>query len=339
MEFQLPITFASLPQPIRYGQKVLLTGSCFTEHIGDALSDWKFDTLLNPNGILFDAASVASSLISYIWPKRYRAEDLVFSNELWQSWQHHSFFSGTDKEQVLAGINASQERAHGFLKEADWLIITLGSSFSYRLVPDVPAGLSAGAEALGAVANCHRAPGRHFDKHLLTIEEIVTALDNCLHQLFYFNRGLKVIFTVSPVRHIRDGVIENNRSKARLLESVHHLVNKFDRLFYFPAYELVIDVLRDYRFYDIDMVHPNYAATQFVLEKFVDYGIDAGSRQVLEEVKKLVVSRRHRPMHPNTEAHARFRREQYERAADLSRRYPVLDLTEELRFFSGEGSV
>jgi hypothetical protein len=335
MEFQLPITFASLPQPIRYGEKILLTGSCFTEHIGDALSDWKFPTLVNPKGILFDAASVASSLISYIQPRVYVADDLVFLNELWQSWQHHSVFSEVDREVVLAGINESQRRAHAFLREADWLIITLGSAFSYRLAPGLTEGLSQGAGPLGAVANCHRAPGQHFVKHLLTIEEIVTALDSCLHQLFYFNPGLKMLFTVSPVRHTRDGVVENNRSKARLIESVHHLVNKFDRLFYFPAYELVIDVLRDYRFYDIDMVHPNYAATQFVLEKFVEYGIESASRQVLEEVKKLVVARRHRPLHPETAAHARFLREQYERAADLSRRYPVLDLSEELSYFSG----
>jgi hypothetical protein len=338
MEFQLPITLASLPQPIHYGEKILLTGSCFTEHIGDALSDWKFTTLLNPNGILFDAASVASSLISYIAPKRYVAEDLVFFNELWQSWQHHSRFSGTDRAVVLDRINASQERAHDFLRETDWLIITLGSAFSYRLASpsasSLGAGLSHGAGPLGAVANCHRAPGKNFVKHLLTIEEIVTALDSCLHQLFYFNPGMKVIFTVSPVRHIRDGVVENNRSKARLIESVHHLVNKFDRLFYFPAYELVIDVLRDYRFYDLDMVHPNYAATQFVLEKFVEYGIDAGSRAVLEEVKKLVVARRHRPLHPNTDAHARFLKDYHQKTLELSRRCPFLDLQEELSYFS-----
>jgi hypothetical protein len=340
MEFQLPISFPSLPQPIRYGEKILLTGSCFTEHIGEALSDWKFSTLLNPNGILFDAASVASSLISYIGPKRYVAEDLVFFNELWQSWQHHSHFSGTDKAAVLEGINASQERAHAFLREANWLIITLGSAFSYRLASapgstqgSAP-GSTGGAGELGAVANCHRAPGQHFVKHLLTIEEIVTALDSCLHQLFYFNPGLRVIFTVSPVRHSRDGVVENNRSKARLIESVHHLVNKFDRLFYFPAYELVIDVLRDYRFFDIDMVHPNYAATQFVLEKFTEYGIDASSRALLEEVKKLVVARRHRPLHPDTAAHARFLREQGEKAMGLAAKYPFLDLSEEIRHFS-----
>ncbi|HWB92546.1 MAG TPA: GSCFA domain-containing protein [Puia sp.] len=319
----MPISLGALPRPIRYGDRILLTGSCFTEHIGEALRLWKFNILQNPNGILFDASSVASSLVSYIEPRRYVDDDLVYLNELWQSWQHHSVFSGMDRSAVLAGINASQERAHAFLKQADWLIITLGSSFSYRLVDDGR-----------PVANCHRAPGRVFVKHLMTIEEIQTALDGCLYQLFYFNPGLKVIFTVSPVRHIRDGVVENNRSKARLIESVHHLVNKFDRLYYFPAYELVIDVLRDYRFYDIDMVHPNYPATQFVLDKFTEYGIDAASRPLMEELQKLVTARKHRPMHPRTEAHQRFMREQYEKAAGLAAQYSFLDLSEELTYFS-----
>jgi GSCFA family len=323
MEFQLPISLGMLPQPIQYGDKILLTGSCFTEHIGDALRDWKFDTLQNPNGILFDAASVASSLTSYIQPRVYTADDLIFLNELWQSWQHHSVFSGTDRETVLAGINESQRRAHAFLKKADWLIITLGSAFSYRL-----------SDGGMPVANCHRAPGKVFVKHLMTIEEIQTALDSCLYQLSYFNPGLKVIFTVSPVRHIRDGVVENNRSKARLLESVHHLVGKFDRLFYFPAYELVIDVLRDYRFYDIDMVHPNYPATQFVLEKFTEYGIEAAARPLMEEMRKLVTARKHRPMHPSTQAHRQFLRAHYEKTLLLAKQYPFLDLSQELVFFN-----
>lgn len=323
MEFQLPISLGMLPQPIQYGDKILLTGSCFSEHIGDALRDWKFDTLQNPNGILFDASSVASSLISYIEPRVYTADDLLFLNELWQSWQHHSVFSGTDREAVLAGINESQRRAHAFLKKADWLIITLGSAFSYRL-----------SDGGMPVANCHRAPGKVFVKHLMTIEEIQTALDSCLYQLSYFNPGLKVIFTVSPVRHIRDGVVENNRSKARLLESVHHLVGKFDRLFYFPAYELVIDVLRDYRFYDIDMVHPNYPATQFVLEKFTEYGIAAAARPLMEEMRKLVTARRHRPLHPSTQAHRQFLRAHYEKTLLLAKQYPFLDLSQELVFFN-----
>jgi hypothetical protein len=323
MEFQVPISLSPLPVPIKYGDKIILTGSCFTEHIGNALTEWKFDILQNPNGILFDPASVASSLIGYIQPKRFETADVFYQNELWQSWQHHGIFSHVDQSACLAGINASQERAHAFLKQADWLIITLGSAFSYRL-----------AESGTPVANCHRAPAQLFQKHLMTIEEIHTALDSCLYQLFYFNPGLKVLFTISPVRHIRDGVIDNNRSKARLIEAVHHLVNKFDRIGYFPAYELVIDVLRDYRFYDVDMVHPNYPATQFVLEKFVRQCLDAGAQGLLEEVKKIVIARRHKPFQPTTQAHRRFLQEQHAKAVALAQRYPFLDLSEEINYFS-----
>jgi hypothetical protein len=326
MEFQLPIQLSSLPHPIGYEDKILLAGSCFTEHIGNALRDWKFDTLQNPNGILFDPASVAASLVSYIQPRIYTEEDLVFFNEVYQSWQHHSIFSHVGSAECLRGINASQERAHAFLAEADWLIITLGSAFSYRLA-DGGGGRT--------VANCHRAPSQTFHKHLMTIEEINAALDSCLHQLFNFNPKLQVIFTVSPVRHIRDGVVDNNRSKARLIESVHHLAGKFDRIFYFPAYELVIDVLRDYRFFDIDLVHPNYPATAFVLEKFMQHCIDEPGRRLMEEVKKIVIARRHKPFQSSTQAHQRFLRDHLEKAKALAGRYPFLDFGEEIAYFSG----
>src|SRR5205814_4360348 len=138
-----------------------------------------------------------------------------------------------------------------------------------------------------------------------------------LQQLFQFNSKLNVIFTVSPVRHIRDGVIDNNRSKARLIEAVHHLVNKTDKLYYFPAYELVIDVLRDYRFYDIDLVHPNYAATEFVLEKFIQFFIDEESQSIAEEVKKVITARKHKAFQPGTKAHQQFLKSNYAKTQDL----------------------
>ncbi len=209
------------------------------------------------------------------------------------------------------------------------MIITLGSAFSYRLneqaIADVQVGLNVAANGggrEGAVANCHRAPGQWFRKHLMTIEEINTVLDNSLYQVLKFNPDLRIIFTVSPVRHIRDGIIDNNRSKARLIEVVHHLVNKFDRLYYFPAYELVIDVLRDYRFYDIDMVHPNYPATSFVLEKFMKHFTDAESQQLAAEVQKIVIARKHKAFHPATEAHKRFLKAHLDKAQELQAKYP-----------------
>jgi len=252
MQFQLPIQIKSPEKQINYRDKILLIGSCFTEHIGNSLSELKFSTLQNPNGILFDPRSVCNSLISYIENKQYKKEDLFYLNEIWNSWEHHSRFSNINADDALKNINESQQQAYIFLKEADWLIITLGSSFSYRLTNEAILG---GLQNNNGVANCHRAPSQWFNKHLLTIDETVSLLDTTYHRLKQFNPKLKIIFTISPVRHIRDGVIENNRSKSRLIEAVHHMINKFPGLYYFPAYELVIDVLRDYRFYDIDMVH------------------------------------------------------------------------------------
>ncbi|HYC29325.1 MAG TPA: GSCFA domain-containing protein [Chitinophagaceae bacterium] len=327
MDFFVDINIPQPPVRISYKEKIMLTGSCFTAHIGNSLAELKFPVMQNPNGILFDPASVASSIVSYIQDKRYTQDDLFYLNEVWNSWQHHSVFSHVDAEQCLAGINRSQEQAHGFLKSADWTIITLGSSFSYQLT-----------SGKGPVANCHRAPGQWFRKHLMTIEEINSALDGCLHQLWQFNRNIKVIFTVSPVRHIRDGVIENNRSKARLIEVVHHLVNKFDNIFYFPAYELVVDVLRDYRFYDIDMVHPNYAATEFVLEKFTQHYVDEASQALMQEIKKIVTARKHKPFQPETQAHKLFLRSHLEKAQALQQQHSYLDLREEIDYFAKSAS-
>lgn len=338
MDFFAPITIPSLPEPIRYGQKILLTGSCFTEHIGDRLQELKFEVLQNPNGILFDPQSVCDSLCSYISPRKYTVADLVCFNELWQSWQHHSRFSDLDAETAVTRINQSQQQAHDFLKNADWLIVTLGSSFSYRLT-DQGAPLGVKDRVEGGVANCHRAPGAWFRKHLMTVEEILSSLDTCLHQLFQFNPKLQVLFTISPVRHLRDGVIENNRSKARLIETVHHLVNKFERIHYFPAYELVVDVLRDYRFYDIDLAHPNYAATRFVMEHFMQHCIEEKSRSIAEQVNQIVIARKHKAFQPASKAHQQFLQQFAQRTQMLMVEYPELNLKAEFDYFTGAGST
>lgn len=323
MQFFAPINIKTLEPSISYKDNILLTGSCFTEHIGNHLIDAKFNVLQNPNGILFDTLSVCRSLISYVQNKQYTEADLFYLNDCWHSWQYHSRFSNIDKSLCLHNINASQDQAHQFLANADWLIITLGSSFCYKLV-----------ETQAAVANCHKAPAKAFIKHLCTIEESVTALDTTIHQLFHFNPKLKIIFTISPVRHLRDGVVENNRSKARLIETVHHLVNKFDKLYYFPAYELVIDVLRDYRFYDVDLVHPNYAATSFVLEKFSESCFDANTISLMEEIRKIVIARNHKPFNAASQQHKQFLQTHFERSKALQEKYPYLDFSKELEYFS-----
>jgi hypothetical protein len=323
MEFQIPLPIPTLQEPICIGQGIFLIGSCFTEHIGDRLKEMKFNIHQNPHGILFDPQSVANSLLAYVNQREYGDSDLFFLNEVWQSWDHHSRFSSTEKNTCLNCINDAQKAAHGFLQKADWLVITLGSSYSYKLT-----------ENGRPVANCHRAPAQFFQKHLMGIEETFHAIRNALEAVKAFNPSIKVILTISPVRHIRDGAIANNRSKARLIEAVHQLVEGGEWIHYFPAYELVMDVLRDYRFFDIDMVHPNYAATRYVMERFVEACMNPLEKEALAEIQQLVIARKHRPSHPETNAHRKFMQAQVEKMRAVLMKYPGLDFSEEWNYFN-----
>lgn len=312
---------------IDHRDKLLLTGSCFTEHIGNNLSEMKFSMLQNPHGILFDTLSVCRSLRSYVANEQITVNELFTLNEAWHSWEYHSAFSHPDVEESVRMINHSVHEAHKFLASAKWLVITLGSSFSYKLTEASP------FEPGRSVANCHKAPAQWFSKYLIPIEEQITTLEETIRLLREYNPGLHIIFTVSPVRHIRDGVVENNRSKARLLETVHTLVQKLERVYYFPAYELVIDILRDYRFYDIDLVHPNYAATQFVLDNFIKTFVNTETRKIIEELRPVIIAMKHKAFHPESVAHKKFLLTHLEKAQRLQQQYPHLNLGRELAYF------
>ncbi|GAA4462818.1 GSCFA domain-containing protein [Nemorincola caseinilytica] len=322
MQMMLSLDIPPLPGPITYTDNILLIGSCFTEHMADRLQHYKFHVLQNPHGILFNPLSVAQSLDSYISGERYTEADLFYLNELWNSWDHHTRFSHTDKTAALAGINRAQEEAAAFIRKADKVIITLGSAFQYYL-----------RESGKHVANNHRAPAQWFEKRLLPIEEIVAALNGTIQRLQTANPYAKVIFTISPVRHIRDGVVDNNRSKARLLEAVHELCGMHEHAYYFPAYELVIDILRDHRYYDIDMVHPNFAATTFVWEHFMKACIDPAIHDVMKQVGEIMTARAHRTRFPDTNAHRKFMESYLAKCKALAERYPMLDMKEEIAYF------
>ncbi|MHA4847253.1 GSCFA domain-containing protein [Flavitalea antarctica] len=319
MNFQLSFTPDKFQEPIRHHHRMFMIGSCFTENIGKRLAALKFDTLQNPNGIIYDPVSITNSLVSYIEQKTYQSADLVYLDDLWHSWQHHGSFSDVDDHAVLNTINASQQKAHEFLKQADWVFITLGSAFSYSLV-----------ESGESVANCHKAPARSFNKRLLTIEEIKSSLDTCIHRLFHFNPSVRIIFTVSPVRYVRDGLVENNLSKSRLIEVVQHIVQKFRKLYYFPAFELVIDVLRDYRFFKEDMVHPNEQAIDFVFEAFSLAAFEESTLELVKEIDKINAALNHRPLHANTPADQKFRQNLLGKITALQSKYPHLDFTSAL---------
>ena len=328
MQFHLEFDIKKMQRPIDHRQQLVLVGSCFTENIGEKLKQYKFHVLENPNGILFNPISVAEAITSYVENTRYTEDDLFYYNEAWHSWKHHSRYSALTAAGALEKINTATEEAHSKLASADQLMITLGSAWVYTLTEKAP-----NARQGKVAANNHKGPSEWFYRRLLSTEEVLSILDNMLHRLFLFNPGLQIIFTISPVRHLREGLIENNRSKAVLIQAVHHLTDKFNRLYYFPAYELVIDDLRDYRFYAEDLVHPNYAATNYVWEKFREACMEEDTRKIMEELHSINLAFRHRAFNPGAEAHQQFLCRFAEKAIALQNRYPFLDLEKEIEFF------
>lgn len=321
MNFHLEFSPKPFAEKIAHHHHLLLTGSCFTENIGAKLKQLKFAVQENPNGILFNPVNIAASVKSYVQHQQYTEADLFYQNECWNSWDHHTRFSHPDKATCLHLINQSQQAAHQFLRTANWLLVTVGSAFVYELADR------------RVVANCHKVPTDKFNKRLLGIEEIKQVLQDMLTDVFHFNPGLRVIFTISPVRHLRDGFVENNRSKAALIQAIHQLTDADERLFYFPAYELVIDDLRDYRFYAEDMVHPNYAATNYVWDKFVATCVDESSQALMKEINIINAAKNHKPFHPTSAQHKKFLQGNLERVLQLEKKFEYIDFGEEKEYF------
>jgi len=328
MKFQADIKIPKPKHNIHFNHKILLIGSCFTEHIGNALIQNKFEAMQNPSGILFDPISVCNNLQFYLENRKWEIGQLHCHDELYYSWFHHGDFSSINPENVLKNINEAHEKAHYHLLSADWLIITLGSSFVYRLLKNNSV----------SVANCHRAPADFFEKYLLSADEIFKSLYEIIEQIRKRNPNLKIILTISPVRHLRDGLIENNRSKAKLIEAVHRLVEAVHSCYYFPSYELVIDVLRDYRFYDIDLAHPNYSATSFVLSHFKQTFLDKETLEYFDEIHALKTAQYHRSINPETKAHQAFLLKMKAAAEALQVKYSTKNFQSEIAHFSDSNS-
>ena len=324
---------------INYSQSILLLGSCFTENMYQLLHAHKFDVQQNPHGILFNPLSIAQAISDYAQCRLYAPHDLVLLNEAWHSWQHHKAFSSPEADHACHSINEKIVQAHQKLPNIDWCIITLGSAFVYELkreyvqqnyyahssdndINDMP------------VANCHRAPTEWFRRRLLAYDELLKSLHNIVHTLHTFNPAMQLIFTISPVRHLREGFIDNNRSKAALLTAVHELVAQYTHLHYFPSYELVLDDLRDYRFYADDMAHPNYAATQYVWQKFNHTCFDAFTQKMMPEVAKTVNAYNYVPFNANSTAHRRFLADFLQKTLQLQTQLPFLNWEAELAHFA-----
>jgi hypothetical protein len=322
MEFKLNFHVPALPAKINYSDKLFLAGSCFAENIAAELQRNKFNLISNPHGILYNPLNISASIEECISTKLYSERDLFFANDRWNSFSHHSRFSDTEQANCIKNINLSIENAHTQLKEARWLILTFGSAFIYKTRENK------------IVANCHKLPQKEFTKELVPVEEILKAFNETISKLKIFNPELNLIFTVSPVRYIRDGIIENNLSKAILLLAVHQLVKENVNCFYFPAYEIVNDELRDYRFFKEDLVHPNEMAIQYVWEKFVDSALSDPAKELQQKIDEILIAKAHRPFNPDSEVHKAFRKSYLAKVKKLQQQYSFLNMEEEIGYFS-----
>lgn len=326
MNWHLNYTPAPALSKISHKDKILLCGSCFAENIGEKLTAGKFDVLINPNGIVFNPSSLAKSIRSYM---RNKPDNVIgFNNGLYYSFDHHGSFSSESKTELEERIKESVNKAHRHLKTSRYLIITFGSAYVYR-----------SAKTAQIVANCHKLPQQEFIKYLLTVDDIIGDYQQLINELRDFNSGLEIIFTVSPVKYLRDGIVWNNLSKAILLQSVHAMVSatsnpKSTLLQYFPAYELVNDDLRDYRFYKEDMAHPNEQAINYVWEKFASTYFDERTKQLNERITEITRAAAHRPVRENTEAHAQFKKTYLQKCEQLEKDFPYIDLKQEKQLFT-----
>ncbi len=309
-EFRTSIKVSKSSINISHKHKVLLIGSCFTQNIGKKLQQHKFDTLTNPFGIVFNPSSLYTQLRLLYSATSKDLEKFYFQhNNLWHSWQHHSNFSSKTIEELHNKITKRLSEAQNFLKQTDIIIITLGTAYAYEHL-----------ENRFIVSNCHKVPNKNFKKNLLDNQKLVADLSNVLTNLKNINPNLKVIFTISPVRHWKDGVVENQRSKANLILTVHELCEQYNYCEYFPSYELVLDDLRDYRFYKADMLHPNQQAVDYIWEKFKNAYFEATTLDLVSRIDKINKSRLHKPRFPKSEQHLAFlaKLEAEEKLVDIS---------------------
>ena len=294
LQTQIPLQFGT-DDLIDYHSKVVLLGSCFVENIGEKLEYFKFQNTINPFGILFHPMAIENSINFSIDKKEFSDEDVFLHNELWYCFDVHSKLSDSSKDNLLKSLNEGVDSTHEQINQSSHVIITLGTAWVYKLL-----------ESNKIVANCHKLPQNKFKKELLSVEEISASLKRVQEKIRLVNPKTTIIFTVSPVRHLKDGFIENTQSKSHLLTAIHQVVNAENKSNYFPSYELMMDELRDYRFYKEDMIHPNETAVNYIWEKFQKVWISPKSEVTMNDVDAVQKGLLHKPFNPQAKAHLQF---------------------------------
>lgn len=316
MQLQTIIQPEKAGNPIDYQSKLLLLGSCFVENMGGKLAFYQFQHTLNPFGILFHPLAI-QNLIEQALNEKVYGEDDVFEKEgVWHCFDAHSSLSSTSRTEVLDNLNKGLKATSEAIQEASHIVLTLGTSWVYKY-----------KDSGKIVANCHKVPQKEFNKELLSPKAIRQSLEQIIDLIASVNKKANIIFTISPVRHLRDGFTENQRSKSHLFTALHQVIQLKgeSRFHYFPSYEIMMDELRDYRFYESDMVHPNTLAINYIWEKFKETWIAPKCHSTMDEVEAIQKGLQHRPFNPNSEAHQKFERSLEAKIAYLQERYPFMN--------------
>lgn len=296
MQFTTPIPIQKSIHQIDYNSKIVSLGSCFAVNIGEKFEHFKFQNTINPFGILFHPLALEKIISKAISKEKFTEENIFFHNERWHSFDVHSDLSTSNKEDFLEILNTNLEQLHNSLSNCSHVIITLGTSWVYRKI-----------ETDKIVANCHKVPQKEFKKELLSVEEIKKSLEGIVNSISKLNPEAKIFFTISPVRHIKDGFVENQWSKANLITAVHQSIHsKLSIASYFPSYEIMMDELRDYRFYAKDMIHPSQTAIDYIWKRFSETWISEEALITLQEIENIQKGLNHRPFNGESEQHQKF---------------------------------
>lgn len=320
--FRTLVPPGNYPFSIDHTTKIMSIGSCFASHIAKRLDQAKFPTYLNPFGITYHPLAIAKGLTDLLEERPIAAEALFLHQDLWHSFDFHSDFSHPDQTIALSQMNQSLETARTFLSKAKVLIVTLGT-----------AGAFIHQKSEHLVANCHKLPSTDFKRKRLSVAEITNSLSAVFSRIKQRQPDLKIILTLSPVRHVKDGLVENQRSKATLLLAIDQLCLDHAYIHYFPAYEMAIDDLRDYRFFEPDLIHPSKLAIDYIWGHFQAAFFSPESQDLIQRIRKIVQASLHRPFHPNTPSHQLFARQQLERIGAFKQAYPFLDFSREENHF------
>ena len=327
MDFYTPVSYPKVTFRISYSDSIMLLGSCFVENMGNRLEQYKFKTDINPFGTLYNPLSIASSIERLISPVEFTADDLFQSGGQFHSFQHHSRFSASSVEETLDLMNTRLSSSASFFSQCSCLLVTFGTAWVYRL-------RKTGKD----VANCHKLPESEFIRERLTPEQIVNVWKDLLERIYRNHPGIRVLFTVSPIRHWKDGAHGNQLSKAVLLLAIDALCEYFPALQceYFPAYEIMMDELRNYRFYAEDMIHPSSTAVSYIWEKFLENKVAPQSMEIMKSCKEIQKAVEHRPFNPQSAAYRQFIIQTLLKIERLNDKFPYFDFSKEKEYLNSK---